>query len=536
MQGSDKAREELLCELAELRSQIEELNSALNLSKASESKLREIIDREREAVFVVQDGQIKFANPACTQLTGYLLNEILAHNVIETLVHPDDSEMVYRHHTKRFQSDTLNLDYSFRIICKKGTQKWVEMNSSLIIWEGKPAALCLLADITDRKEAVTALRESEKKYRLIVDRSSVGIIHFDSGGTVTECNQEAQEILGAPKEVIIGFNLTASLKNDKVIEAVRTALSGRTGYYEGEYLPVVGNKVAWLNMQYAPLIRSDGSVVGGIGILQDFTDRKKSQEALLESEQRFRGVFDQGPVGMAILELDYRWVSVNKKLCEITGYTSEELTQLSFMDITHPEDIEKDFAEAAALVRGDIPYYETEKRYINKNNEVVWVNLWWSVVRNTRGEPLHFLAMIQDITPVKKAEQEKALFQAELFQSQKMEALGSLVGGIAHDFNNMLQIITGYCEIVLSDKKENNRDYSCLQAIIQTRKRGEELVQKLMDFGQQSQTFPVPLDLNYHIGRLMALMPRVLPVDFHIKLTDFSLLFGTTCRFYHFVW
>jgi PAS domain S-box-containing protein len=106
----------------------------------------------------------------------------------------------------------------------------------------------------------------------------VGIIHFDSNGLVNECNQASQEIFGASREQIIGFNLITSVKNEEVRLCIESALSGKTGRYEGEYTSVTGLKTRWLNLEYAPVVGKDGLVLGGIGILQDFTERIQGEE------------------------------------------------------------------------------------------------------------------------------------------------------------------------------------------------------------------------------------------------------------------
>ncbi len=126
---------------------------------------------------------------------------------------------------------------------------------------------------------------------------------------------------------------------------------------------------------------------------------------MAEREQRFRRVFDEGPLGMALVGKDYRFLQVNNKLCEIVGYTETELTQLGFPDITHPEDLGKDIELAEQVFRGDLPSYQIEKRYIAKGQDIVWIHLTASVIRDEQGEPMYGLAMIEDITERKRSEE-----------------------------------------------------------------------------------------------------------------------------------
>ncbi|MCL5957740.1 MAG: PAS domain S-box protein [Chloroflexi bacterium] len=130
-----------------------------------------------------------------------------------------------------------------------------------------------------------------------------------------------------------------------------------------------------------------------------------TERALRESEERFHKVFEEGPLGMAIVGLDYRFIEANAMLCQIVGYTERELTGLTFADITHPGDVDRDVQFAQRLFRGEIPYYQTEKRYIKKNREIVWASLIASIIRGADGKPTYFLAMVQDITERKKVEE-----------------------------------------------------------------------------------------------------------------------------------
>ncbi len=133
--------------------------------------------------------------------------------------------------------------------------------------------------------------------------------------------------------------------------------------------------------------------------------------------------------------------------------------------------------------------------------------------------------VITDITDQLRAEQEKEALKTQLFESQKMEALGTLVGGIAHDFNNMLQIVLGYSQILLDDKKKRDQGYQELQTIIETGEGGADLVKKLLAFGQQGQVIPVPLDLNHQVSQLTTLISRTLP---HVVQLDLDLIDGPT--------
>ena len=166
--------------------------------------------------------------------------------------------------------------------------------------------------------------------------------------------------------------------------------------------------------------------------------------ALLESEERFRRVFEEGPLGFAFVGKDYRILRANSALCRLLGYSEAELLQLSFPEITHPDDVQADIESADRLFRREIPFYRMEKRYVKKSGEIVWASLNATVIRDRKSEPIYGLGMVEDITEMKRS-------QEEAVARQKLESLGVLVGGIAHDFNNLLGGILAEAELAEAD-------------------------------------------------------------------------------------
>lgn len=145
-----------------------------------------------------------------------------------------------------------------------------------------------IRDITARRKAEEALRKSEEKYRLIFHNTPLGIFHFDDTGTVTDCNDNIVQIWGSSKELFIGFDLLSSVKNKKMRAAVKSCLSGNYACYEGSYLSVTGGKITYLKADYGPILSSDGRVIGGIGVIEDISERREAEAAVEESEARLQ--------------------------------------------------------------------------------------------------------------------------------------------------------------------------------------------------------------------------------------------------------
>lgn len=142
-----------------------------------------------------------------------------------------------------------------------------------------------------------------------------------------------------------------------------------------------------------------------------FFQQLSVHKVLLDSEDRFRNILEHAPNGMAVVSLPGRFLQVNRALCEMTGYTHEELKQLTFQEITHPDDLDTDLAYVNELLRSQRSYYRIEKRYIAKDGTPVWIQLTGSIMRSSQGKPLYFIAQMEEITE-RKSEQEKLYYVA----------------------------------------------------------------------------------------------------------------------------
>ncbi len=176
--------------------------------------------------------------------------------------------------------------------------------------------------------------------------------------------------------------------------------------YENYWLTKGGARrlIAWDNTTIAD---DAGEVAYVVCTGTDITDQRRNEMALRESEERFRATFEQAAVGMAHVAMDGTFLRVNQRLCDIVGYSLDEITHLAFQDITYPPDLEADLALARQLQGGEISTYSLEKRYVRKDGSLVWINLTGSLVRRPSGEPDYFIAVIEDIDRRKRAEEDR---------------------------------------------------------------------------------------------------------------------------------
>ncbi len=194
--------------------------------------------------------------------------------------------------------------------------------------------------------------------------------------------------------------------------------------------PVVGKeeketwldgRVRWVSTTRMPFRDSAGKIVGTFGVARDITKAKLAEEALRESEERFRGTFENAAGGIAHVDFNGRWARVNQRLCDIVGYTREELLQKTFHEITYPDDMSAGLEQFTRLRQGEVPSYSLEKRYVRKDGSPVWVELFVSLQRDAAGKPAYAIGVVHDISERKRLE--TALRQAKEAAESANEAL-----------------------------------------------------------------------------------------------------------------
>lgn len=189
----------------------------------------------------------------------------------------------------------------------------------------------------------------------------------------------------------------------RVLLAAQRALATETGFREQFRVHGKGGRILWI-FGYARVTRNPDQSLLMSGINIDVTDWV---ETLAAAETRFIATFEQAAVGIAHVGIDGKWLNVNRRCCEIVGYSRHELREITFADITHPDDLEADWALVNALLAGERSTYSMEKRYLTKDKRLVWVNLTVSLVRKADNQPDYFIAVIEDITVRKQLETER---------------------------------------------------------------------------------------------------------------------------------
>ena len=240
---------------------------------------------------------------------------------------------------------------------------------------------------------------AEVHLRAVAANLPVVLFALDREGVFTLSEGRGLEALGLEPSQVIGRSAFEMYREaPQIVEDVRRALSGE------EFSAISEMDGLTFEVWYSPLRGEVGEVAGVIGVAADITERKRAEEALRDSEERFRITFEGAAVGIAHVNAHGRWVRVNQKLCEIVGYDKEELSGLTFQDITHPEDLDKDFHHVQRMLKGEIKNYSIEKRYVRKDGSRIWACLSVSLVRGLSGEPEYFISVVDEITERKLKE------------------------------------------------------------------------------------------------------------------------------------
>jgi PAS domain S-box-containing protein len=303
--------------------------------------------------------------------------------------------------------------------------------------------------------------------------------------------------------VLAGFLVASSeLASSRLSQALVTGVSGdaRSAILDASY--------NWKLTAWAGMALTLAGSLGGI-FLAYIWNRTLFREVglrtaeFLASEQRFRMTFEQAAVGIAHVSREGNWLRVNQKLCDIVGYTREELLELTFQDITYPEDLDADLAKVRDMLSGAIPTYTMEKRYIRKNGSMIWIQLTVAMAQGSETEPAYFISIVEDIN-------ERKLLEEQLRQSQKMEAIGRLAGGVAHDFNNLLTVISGYGEMMKRETENNRSLHAQADAICIAAERAAALTRQLLAFSRHQIVQPQILDLNEAVSKMEGMLHRVI--------------------------
>ena len=397
----------------------------------SEARLRLATEAASTGIWEwdIQSGSVRWSD-RCYEIHGVSRDDF-DHTVDSyvRLIHPDDRDRAWRTVSEAIENESL-YDCDFRIIHPNGKIRWVSnLGRALNDAGGIGRRMSgTVMDITDRKQAETVLRSANTTFRQLIENSPFGIYVIDADFKLAQVSAGAQKVFESVRP-LIGRDFAEVLRiiweepfATDAINIFRNTLETGKPYHSPRTIETRGDigQVESYDWKTERITMPDGRF-GVVCHFYDLSERQRYEADLREAEIRFRSTFEQAAVGIAHVSPDGRWLLVNERLCEITGYSRSELAELTFQQITHPDDLDDDLRYLHQMLDGDLDHYAINKRYLRKNGTHIWVNLTVSLVRDADGSPRYFIAVVEDITERKRTEE--ALMASE-------ELLASMFSGV----------------------------------------------------------------------------------------------------------
>lgn len=423
--------------------------------------------------FLRIDGSIIEVNNAALRAYGYSRQELMGMNIKDlrastTLDFVDNQ--LKEAHEKGILFETEH--------CRKnGSLFPVEVSSQGTMFGEEQVIMSIIRDITDRKRVEEEIKEQWEFSRSLIQNSTIPTFVLDSQHNIIIWNIALEKLSGMKAANLLGtknhwqafYDHERPCLSDFIIDNKTGQMSAMYSTYSksellseglhGEgWFNNLGGRKRYLVFDTAPIYNGKGELVAVIETLEDITERKQAEETLYENEQQFRATFEQAAAGIVHADLDGRWIKVNRRFCEIIGYSPEEACKLRFQEVTYPDDLNSDLELLGRLVAGEIETFSLEKRYVRKDGEIVWVNLTGSLVREPSGQPKYFIGVIGDINERKIAEKtlQKAKEMAEAANRAKSEFLANM----SHEIRTPMNGIIGMTELTLSTElNHEQREY-----------------------------------------------------------------------------
>lgn len=480
--------------------------------RESEERLRRLAAATFEGIVITEDGVILETNSQFAKLFGYEPEEIIGMSALD-LVAPESQDLVSRHMQAGYEKP-------YEAMCRRkdGTLFPVEASGRAFPYEGRTVRVAAIRDITERQRVENELRQSEEKYRDLVEGSGALICLHDLEGRLVAINAAAARGLGHEQGSLLGRDIrdflpaTTHAAFAAYLEKVR-----KEGAAEG-FMAVVTSQGETRIWHYNNSLRAEGTegpLVRGMAI--DVTDQRRAEKALRESEELYRVVTETATDAILTMDGNSTILFVNPATERIFGYSRAELIGQN-LTMLMPER-----------------FRHLHEAGISRYNRTGEKRLTWAAVRfpgldkSRREIPLElsfgevvkdgrrlFTGIIRDISERALAEEENRNLQEQLAQSQKIEAVGQLAGGIAHDFNNLLTAIGGYSELLLGDLPPDDPRRAHAEEIRKAGERAASLTRQLLAFSRRQVLAPKVFDLNATVLDLERILGRL--IGDHIQL------------------
>ncbi|MFN8594064.1 MAG: PAS domain S-box protein [Thermomicrobiales bacterium] len=423
-------------------SQRRRLEAAL---RHGEARFRALVQNSYDVITVVAaDGRRTYVSPSIERVLGYRAEDLEGGDVL-ALVHPEDIGLLQHALAACAAGAEQTAVLPLRFRHRNGTWRHFEVIGTNQLDNPILSGIVFNSrDVTLRREAELALRASEARFRSLFEGARIASALVDRNGVILIANAALGEFLGYPVDQLLGMRIEAiSHPDDEARQGdLRRQLwdGDLPGYQLEKRYRRSDGEIIWGLLSSSGIRDDSGTVVAALGQIQDITARMSAEVALRDSEERFRTAFDRAPIGIALFDQDGHFRQVNASLCELVGYESAELLNMSFADILHPDDLGESRTLTERMWAGEINGYQVEERYVRKDGQPIWVQLTASPVQDTGDDASYAIAQVEDITGRRHLEMERAvLLASEREYTRQLRALtdmrSELTSMVSHELN-----------------------------------------------------------------------------------------------------
>lgn len=500
-----------------------------NLLSESEERYRRLFETANDGMVLLEktEGKITHANPAITEMLGYSHDELIGKGVRDI----------------GFPGDIGTIEEIFQTLEKDGiltykdapvqTKTGQAIYTDIYMVDKARLVQCNIRDITGRKQMAEELRESEQRYRLLVETSNDLVWIFDlSGMTFTYCSKSVERILGFSQEEIKGSKLDDIYPPEtkkKVLAAFDKVLKEETHadqvFIEAQHRHKDGHLV-WMEISAVLHRDNQGQPVSFTGVSRDITGRRQAEAKRAEQHALIEAIYRNAPLIMMVVDGDRRIQQINGFAAQFAERPAEEMLGVrggEALRCLHAIDDPQGcgFGEFCnhCVIRNTVldtlengtPHLQVEATFDfsleGKTRSLTFLISTTPIIFH--GKNMALVTMM-DITELKQSEQEREKLQAQLLQSQKLESVGRLAGGVAHDFNNMLTIINGYAEMMTDALSPSDALYNSALQIHEAGKRSAVMVGKLLAFARKQTISPEVMNLNDNVVSMLKMLQRLI--------------------------
>ncbi len=484
--------------------------------RESEERYRRIAENSSDVITeTTATGRLVYVSPSLERVLGYSAKSWTSdvEGVVARLTHPDDLPRL-----QALISDGLlpeKIEILQRIRHADGEYRWIHSTGRRFTTaNGEQRVVMVSRDVSEQQRVVEALRASEKRYQSLARAVPVGIFRIDNKGRHVYLNERWSELTGIPHDVAMANPRSHPLHPEdagRILEQSRKALAeGGMLRLEQRVIRPDG-EMRWVLNQAVPEFDSSGAFAGWVGTLTDLSDKKASEQALAESEERLRLALEGAE--MCTWEWDaelgeVRWSTNAARVFGLPDDESMPQTIRGYLDLVHPDDLES--GRAFARERADrLEPFEVEFRLAPQPGR----DTRWMLMRGHGGPERRRCAVgvIADVTPRRRLAEERAELEARLRESQRLESLGLLAGGVAHDFNNLLVGILGNAELAVERAGKDTVLRESLEEVQRAGARAAGLVKQILAFAGRERIASERMDLRALVDETLDLLRRALP-------------------------